>query len=63
MRQVSLISHYFPSVGHPLDLPVEEFNSLCYELKYIIPMSTGHMGEDKITEMSADTAGWDGSWT
>jgi len=63
MRQVSLISHYFPSVGHPLDLPIEEFNNLCYELKYIIPISTANLDEERATEMSADGAGWSGSWT
>jgi hypothetical protein len=63
MRQVSLLSHYFPSVGHPLDLPIDEFNLLCYELKYIIPISSGHMTDEKITEMTADETGWDGGWT
>jgi|15BtaG_2_1085339.scaffolds.fasta_scaffold38482_2 hypothetical protein len=63
MRQVALISHFFPSVGHPLDLPIDEWNTLSYELKYIIPISTGNFTQEQSTEMSADSAGWNGSWT
>ena len=57
-----MISHYFPSFGHPLDLPMDEWLNLIYELRYIVPMSTGNLTEELSTEMSADYDGWNGSW-
>jgi hypothetical protein len=57
-----MISHYFPSFGHPLDMPIDEWLSLSYELRYIIPMASGHLTEELSTEMSADCDGWNGSW-